>query len=181
MRILLGFAEAMADDGYARTPVAAVIGNAGVSRETYYRLFSDKLDGFLAALDLISEILLAELDRAVAVPGDQVERVEAALQQYLEMLAGHRGYARLFLVEAFAAGPAAIERRAAVQRRIADRLADVLDVGSDEGRVTCRMVVAAVSAMIVTPLVADDRDGIMALGPLVGAEIRRYRDAGLFD
>ena len=38
---------------------------------------------------------------------------------------------------------------------------------------------AAVSALIVTPLVADDHDAILALGPLISAELRRYHAAGL--
>lgn len=181
IRILMGFAEAMADDGYARTPVSAVIGRAGVSRETYYRLFADKLDGFLAALDLIGEILLLELDRAVDIPGTRLEKVGAGVQKYLEILACHRGHARLFLVEAFAAGPAAIDRRSAVQLQIAERLAEVLDVESEPARVTCRIVVAAVSSMIVRPLVAADNKEITDLGPVIMAEIGRYQEAGLFD
>lgn len=179
LRILLGFAGAMAGNGYARTPIAAVIAHAGVSRETYYRLFSDKLDGFLAAFDLVSTVLLAELDRAVEGPGPPLDRIDDGVRRYLEVLAEHRGEARLFLVEAFAAGPVAIERRAEVQERIAARIAEVLEVGSESGRVTCRMLVAAVSALIVTPLVADDHDAILALGPLISAELRRYHAAGL--
>lgn len=179
LRILLAFPRAMADDGYSRTPVAAVLRHAGVSRETYYRLFADKLDGFLAALDLVSTVLLAELDAATGGSGDPLARIDRGLRRYLELMAEHRGEARLFLVEAFAAGPEAIARRAAVQRAIAARIAEVLGVRSEAGRTTCRMVVAAVSALIVTPVVDDDADGIVALGTVVRAELRRYHDAGL--
>ena len=122
LRILVGFAGAMADDGYANTPVAAVLRHAGVSRETYYRLFTDKLDGFLAAFDLVSEVLVAELAQAVDGTGEPIDRAVRGVERYLSVIAAHRGEARLFLVEAYAAGPVAIERRTAVQRRIADEV-----------------------------------------------------------
>ena len=54
LRILLAFAPAMAETGYVDTPVAAIIRSAGVSRETYYRLFTDKLDGFLSVRGILS-------------------------------------------------------------------------------------------------------------------------------
>ncbi len=181
LRILVGFAGAMADGGYANTPVAAVLRRAGVSRDTYYRLFSDKLDGFLAALDLVSEVLVAELAEAVAGPGEPIDRTVRGLERYLSVIAGHRGEARLFLVEAYAAGPVAIERRTAVQLRIADELARVLGTRSEDGRATCRTLVAAVSAMIVGPVVTDDSDAVLALGEPVGRQLRRFHAAGLFD
>ncbi len=181
LRILTAFAAAMADDGYARTSVAAVLRRAGVSRETYYRLFDDKLDGFLAAFDLVGEVLVADLESSVSGPGAPIDRVERALGRYLELIAGHRAEARLFLVEAFAAGPDAIERRAALQGRIAQQLAAALGTTTDQGRFTCRTLVAAVSAMIVVPLVADDPDEILALGPPLSEQLRRLHAAHLLD
>ncbi len=181
LRILVGFAGAMADDGYANTPVAAVLRHAGVSRETYYRLFTDKLDGFLAAFDLVSEVLVAELAQAVDGTGEPIDRAVRGVERYLSVIAAHRGEARLFLVEAYAAGPVAIERRTAVQRRIADELARVLGSTTEDGRATCRTLVAAVSAMIVGPVVADDPDAVLALGAPVTRQLRRFHAAGMFD
>jgi len=177
----VGFAEAMATDGYARTPVAAVLRHAGVSRETYYRLFADKADGFLAALDLVSEVLIAELADSVDEPGSPIEQAISGLHRYLALMAEHRAEARLFLVETFAAGPVAIERRAQVQRRIAEELARVLGSSSDDGRRSCEIIVAAVGALIVGPVVADDPGAILALEPTISSELRRFHAAGLFD
>ena len=181
LRILIGVAEAMASAGYANTPVAAVIKQAGVSRETYYRFFTDKLDGFLAAFDLVAAALLAELADAVAGEGTALERVDRALDRYLRSIADHRPSARLFLVEAYAAGPEALRRRAAVQHDIVELLAGVLGCVTPAGRFACRTIVAAVSSLIVGPLVADDGDGIVALGPLVSDHLHRLVHAGLLD
>ncbi|MCZ7630823.1 MAG: TetR/AcrR family transcriptional regulator [Microthrixaceae bacterium] len=45
----MGATEAMAEHGYAATSVAHILGRAGVSRTTFYELFDDKADCFLAA------------------------------------------------------------------------------------------------------------------------------------
>ena len=177
----MGLAEAMADGGYVNTPVAAVLRHAGVSRETYYQLFADKLAGFLAAFDLAAGVIVADMTASVKGGGPPLARVDRALARYLETVADHRALARLFLVETFAAGTAAIKRRAAVQRQIVDLLADELDARSDAARFACETVVAAVSSMIIVPLLADDRAGVLALGPAVSEHLHRLHDAGLFD
>ena len=43
IRLAVAMADAMAERGYVGTPVAAVLERAGVSRETFYRLYDDKL------------------------------------------------------------------------------------------------------------------------------------------
>lgn len=181
LRILLGFFSAMAENGYADTSVGAVIKHAGVSRDTYYRLFTDKLDGFLAAFDLVAEVLVAELRDASRGPGSPLERVERGLGRYLSLLSDHRGEARLFLVEAFAAGPAAIERRMAVQQLIADEMVAVFDSRGETGPATARMLVAAVASMISAALIDEDRAAIAALQPEISAQLRRLHAAGMFD
>jgi AcrR family transcriptional regulator len=179
LRILIGIAEAMADGGYANTAVAAVLARAGVSRETYYRLFSDKLDGFLAAFDLVSELLLAEMTTALDEPGTPLERVDGALTRYLATIAAHRPYARLFLIEAYAAGAEAIRRRQAVQQRIVAQLIEVLGTRSTAGRFACQSIVASVSSLIVAPIVEDDPAAILAIGPAVSEHLRGLHAAGL--
>lgn len=179
LRILVGFAESMADQGYVNTPVAEILRRAGVSRETFYRLYTDKLDGFLAAFDVVGEFLIAELDAAVAEPGEPLERVDRTVTAYLRTIAAHRAYARLFLVEASAVGALAIDRRNEVQQVIVDRLAEVLGAQTDAARFACQVVVASVSALVVAPVVADDHDAVVALGPPVVDHLRRLHAAGL--
>lgn len=181
LRILLAFAPAMAETGYVDTPVAAIIRSAGVSRETYYRLFTDKLDGFLSALDLVGEVLLAELTSALDGSGDPLDRVEAAFGHYLGLLAEHRPEARLFLVETSAAGPEAIERRARMHDRLAAELADALGTSSDEGRFSCLTIVAAISSMIAAPLVNGDMALIEGMAARMSDHLRRSYAAGLLD
>ena len=106
--MLLGVAEAMTEKGYVGTSVADVLQRAGVSRETFYQQFSSKLDCFLAAFDAAAEILLDRLLGGARRPtGTALERFDGALTAYLDTLATVPAYARLFLVEVYAAGPEA--------------------------------------------------------------------------
>ncbi len=156
-------AEAMTEKGYVGTTVADVLARAGVSRETFYQQFDSKLDCFLSTFDAARDILFAQLEALVDVDGTPLERFDQLLTGYLDALAAQPAFARLFLVEVVAAGPAAVERRTAVQRRIVEVLVDVLEVKGERGRFACEVLVAAVSSMVTGPLVADDLDALRAL------------------
>jgi len=180
LRILVGMAEAMLDKGYVGTPVAEVIKRAGVSRETFYQLYADKLDSFLAAFDLVGDLLVDRLATSLGGDGDPLARLERAMTEYFETLAAEPAYARLFLVEVHAAGAPAIARRAVIQERIVDALVDLLDARSDEGRFACQVLVAAISAMVTGPLVTGDPAALRVLSPRVVAHARRLHEAGVF-
>ena len=165
LRILIGMAEAMQAKGYVGTPVAEVIKRAGVSRETFYQLYSSKLECFLAAFDLVGDFLVGHLAASLQGDGTPMDRFERALTAYLETMAAEPAYARLFLVEVYAAGPEAMGRRAALQQRIVDALVDLFEVRDERQRFACRTLVAAISSMVTGPLVTGDLDAIRALGP----------------
>lgn len=178
VRIVIGMAEAMNEKGYVGTPVADVIKRAGVSRETFYQLFSSKLDCFLAAFDLVADGLEAQLTASLEGPGTPLERFDRGLATYLETLASAPAYARLFLVEVHAAGPEAMAQRTALQHRLADALADLFDAQSDADRFACQMIVAAVSAMVTGPLVAGDVDALRRLHAPLLDHVRRVMTTG---
>lgn len=167
-RMLVSIAEAMTRKGYVGTTVADVIKGAGVSRETFYEQFPSKLECFLAAFDTAADLLMAELDGLLDLDGPPLERFEAAFARYLDALADHPAFARVFLVEVYAAGADAIDRRIAFQARIIDALVDLLEVETDAGRFACELLVAGTGALVTGPLVADDLAGVRALhGPVV--------------
>src|SRR6202795_1392111 len=59
-RMLAAALEAVEEVGYARMTVAQVIGRAKVSRKTFYDVFADREDCFLAALEQsVSQVGLA--------------------------------------------------------------------------------------------------------------------------
>ena len=112
--------------GYARVAVADVIERAGVSRKTFYEQFANKDECFLAAYDASVDELLAKIDEALeALAPDWLAAHRAAVEAYLDTLAGGPAFAKALLIEVLGAGPEALSRRAAVEQRFAEQLEDV--------------------------------------------------------
>jgi AcrR family transcriptional regulator len=179
LRLAAGLCEAMRTNGYAGTPVADILRHAGISRETFYELYEDKLGCFLDTLDLIAEILLEHLTVALERPGTPMRRFDRALAGYLELLASEPGYARVMLVEVYAAGPLAIARRTDLQRRIAESIADLFGTKGQEGGFAAEAVVAAISSMVTPPVVAGDGDRVRGLRKPLLRHVRRLLDSGV--
>lgn len=168
LRLAVAMADAMHEAGYVGTPVAAVLKRAGVSRETFYQLYDGKLGCFLDALDLVGAVLATELAAVVGGPGEPLERAERGIARYLDTVVEHPAFARLFVVEAHAAGPDAVRRRADWQARLADGLADLFGTRDEAARFALQAYVGAVASLVTVPLVSGDVAAVSALrGPLV--------------
>lgn len=163
LRLVVALAEELAVSGYARTPVAAVLKRAGVSRQTFYELYADKEAAFLDALDVVGEVLLAELGDALDGEGPPAARARAAVERYLTTLADHLAFARLFLVEVQAVGIEAMERRAVLQERVVEGLVAATGARSERERFACRAFVAAVASLVSLPVITGDRAALEAL------------------
>jgi len=175
-------ADATSVKGYVGTSVEDVLTRAGVSRETFYRLFSSKLDCFMAAFDAASDKLLGHLAEVAGTDPDRDPLAAFAhvVTAYLDALADEPAYARLFLVEVYAAGPKAMRRRAERQRLFVDRLAELLGADGDAGRFACQTIVAATSTQVLMPLVDQDPEALRALGPPLIAHVLRLWECGVF-
>ncbi|MFL5872174.1 MAG: TetR/AcrR family transcriptional regulator [Solirubrobacterales bacterium] len=127
-RILLAALEVFGTRGSAVSTVQDVIGEARVSRATFYRLFADK-ESCLAALH---DELLTWLWDEVAVTVADVEtwplQLRAAVERTIELLADDPRVARICAVEVYAAGS---ELRARHDRLVKD-LGDLLRLGRAE-------------------------------------------------
>ena len=115
-----------ADKGYEATTVADVIEAAGVSRTTFYELFGDKEECFLASYDAVADVLLAQVGRAFSESeGTWEERIHAGLGALVALLAAESAIARMAMVESIAASPAARQR----YREMLGRFTPFLDEG----------------------------------------------------
>lgn len=118
-RMLAATVEAVAELGYARLTVAQVIARARVSRKTFYDLFLDRDDCFLAAFE--QGVTRASAVAREAYQGERSWRdgVRAALTRLLALIDEEPRLARLCIVEALAAGERVLTRRAALVADIA--------------------------------------------------------------
>lgn len=172
-RLLLAIAEAVAEKGYARTTVADVLSRARASRETFYEHFANKQECFLAAYEEcvrgVSEIVRA----SAGGEGDTLARLGRTLDAYLAAMASDPALARTFLVEVYAAGPQATRRRAAVQRRFAEIVYEMLAGGGallelPDPRFAVDALVGALSSLVTMAVLEGRAAELPALrGPVL--------------
>jgi AcrR family transcriptional regulator len=174
-RIFRAMAEVMAQKGYVATSVADVLRAAKVSRETFYEQFESKEDCFMSAHEAAVQEVMAAASTAPPAGGTALERFDRGLKTLLDAIADHPELSRLFMIEVYAAGPQALERRAALQRRWAGLLDNAFGRRTSADRFANEAIVAAISTMVTSRLAAGDIKGIRALRrPLVGLARRLH-------
>ena len=140
-RMIAAMIDVVSERGRANATVAHVVARSGVSRRTFYEVFDDFEDCFLAALDQS----LAEISRYVLDVYDPAEkwrtRIRSALAGLLEFLDDEPAMGRLCVVETLGAGLRVHQRRLAVL--------DVVVAAVDEGRKQSR------SADALPPLTSE--------------------------
>jgi AcrR family transcriptional regulator len=110
-RIMDAIAELTAEQGYGATKIADIVGRAGVARKTLYDNFEGKEEVFLAAFDAAVDEAMRRIEEDCAkVEGDWEDRVQAGLAAFLGYIAEEPALARMCLIEALSATPAAAKR-----------------------------------------------------------------------
>lgn len=120
-RLLDAMARVVAERGYAAATVADVVRAAGVSRSTFYEEFTSKEALFLETYRHGVDVLVARIEAAVAEAPGWREQLRGGIRAYLSTLADEPVFARAYLLEVHAAGPAALDARAAALARFAAR------------------------------------------------------------
>ena len=117
-RIMDAIAELTAEQGYDSTKIGDIVRRAGVARKTLYDNFEGKEEVFLAAFDAAVEEAIRRIEEDCAkVEGGWEERVQAGLAAFLRYVAELPALARMCMIEALSATPAATEHyEDAVQR-----------------------------------------------------------------
>jgi AcrR family transcriptional regulator len=110
-RMFGAMVAAVAEHGYEATRVADVLEISGVSRNTFYKHFDNKLDCFLATMD--ATILCggaAVVSAYVDHQGPWDDRLAVGFRELIATIVAQPAAARLFYVESHAAGPAAVAK-----------------------------------------------------------------------
>jgi AcrR family transcriptional regulator len=108
MRLFGAMVACVAQQGYAATSVADLTRTSGVSRRSFYDLFDDKDACFVATVEAILEAaigLVLPEDRE----GDWEERARRDFYAFAAALSAQPAAAKMCLVDAYAAGPKAVE------------------------------------------------------------------------
>jgi AcrR family transcriptional regulator len=177
-RLLQAATEVVAEQGYVKTTVADILKRAGVSRATFYQLFRDREDCFHAAYrtnaDFIAAVMTMELEQVRTSGEEPMAALDRVLGVYLSALRAAPALARVFLVEVYAAGPAAIEQRRESLEQFVDIVAEthrgetgVLGTKPSQ-RFAAQVVVGAVSSLVTNAVGVGDFDSLPGLrAPLI--------------
>jgi AcrR family transcriptional regulator len=131
--------------------VEDVVGAAGVSRRTFYDTFKSKEDAFLAAYEEIGSELVLSVSEAYNSSTTFPEGVVNCLRVFLEFVASVPHYADMCIIEVLAAGPAALSRRDAVMKAMADLLergAETMENGIRPPRLTAETIVGGIYEIV---------------------------------
>lgn len=109
-RLLAAVVRVTATKGYERMSVADILSAAGVGRQTFYELFSDKRDCLLAAHEALVDQLESQVREIFERSGPWPRRVRDALAAVLHWFAANPDAARVTLIELGPIGPIARER-----------------------------------------------------------------------
>jgi AcrR family transcriptional regulator len=172
----------VSEHGYQKMSVARVAGGARVSRRTFYDVFEDREDCFLAifedALGRASEHVSGVYEGPGAGGDGWCERVRGALRELLVFFDEEPRTASLLVVDALAAGPRVLERRAQVLKGLSARLhEDGVRAGnaSKVAPLTGEGVVGAVFSVIHTRISQKDPAATLELlNPLMGMIVLPY-------
>jgi len=133
-RMLLATAELVAERGYQKTTIELIAKTARVALVTFYEHFADKEECFLAAfdenVDAAREVFVELLDPQQAWP----DQIAAGLEIFLEMVVNEQARAKLCIVEAQAAGGAALARYQAMLESTAPKLREGRELNPRAGR-----------------------------------------------
>ncbi len=166
-RMLAAAVQVVGELGYDKMSVARVTARAGVSRRTFYDLFDDREECFLAAF--VEAVARARVLACEAAVGEREwrGRVRAGLGALLAFFESEPLTGRVVVVDALKAGPAVLEGRT----RLVEELIGVVEGGSARVRggrevapLTAEGVVGAVLAVVHARLSGRDEGSLRGRG-----------------
>jgi AcrR family transcriptional regulator len=110
-RLQTALIELISQRGYQAVRILDLTKLARVSRPTFYSLYADKEELFLAAYDEIAKRTASTIMEAYQTQGSPGERLRRAMRAFAELAAAEPEAVSLMVLGAFGAGPKALERR----------------------------------------------------------------------
>ena len=181
-RILAAAVGIASELGYGAMSTARVSARAGVSRKTFYELFENREDCFLAVFDEAVDRATVVAQRAALKQGIWREQVRAGLRALLGFVGDEPGLGALLIVDALGAGPRVLERRAqglAILSKIVDQGRGEVKTGGGPPSLTAEGVVGAVLSVLHGRLLEQHPGSVTdLLNPLMGMIVLPYLGQG---
>jgi AcrR family transcriptional regulator len=165
-RILTAMFDVACERGAGSVSVAHVVERSGVSRRTFYELFTDREDCFLAAFEEALRFAYKRVLPAYGAERRWRERVRAGLVALLSFLDDEPVVGRFLVCESLSGGSRMLERRT----RVLARVAAVVDEGRKESAnaaslppLTAEGLVGGALSLIHARIVRADREPLVEL------------------
>lgn len=170
-RILAAAVEVVEEIGYARLTVGAVITRARISRKTFYDVFDNREDCFLAVFEQALSQARLLVSEAYARESSWSEGIRCALSALLARVDDEPALARLLVVEALGAG----EEVSRLRTSALAQLAQVIDRGrlaasakNQPPEISAEGLVGGVFAVLYARLLTGAEEALTdLLGPLM--------------
>jgi AcrR family transcriptional regulator len=119
-RLLEGLAASIREKGLAGTQVTDIVGHARASRRTFYKHFPDKDSCLVELTNMVSRVLLEQVDRAIDRETALAMQIDQAVDTYVDILLSEPGLTATF------ASPGLADRVVIAQRDAVERYARLL-------------------------------------------------------
>lgn len=179
-RILRATLGVVAERGGGSVSVVDIVARSGISRRTFYDVFEDREECFLACFDSALSLCAERVMSAFGVGGRWRDRVREGLVALLCFLDEQPQLARVLLVESLAMGQGVLERR----ERTIEWLVGLVDEGRLEGRtgrgvswLTAEGIVGGVLSILRSTLTNGEAGSPPLVGlvnPLMGMVVMPY-------
>lgn len=167
-RLFAAMVALSAERGYPETSVADLVELSGVSSRSFYELFADKEDCFLATMEEILSSVQTMTAAELSGAGSIDERAERTARVLSEALVAQPAAARLWLVEAFSAGEQARQRVHgalwALGQLLRRSMEDMPGHGGMPPELT-RAILGGVAGVVYRRLASGEAEAITELAP----------------
>jgi AcrR family transcriptional regulator/DNA-binding MarR family transcriptional regulator len=181
-RIIGAMLDVATERGASSVSVAHVVERSGVSRRTFYELFTDREDCFLAAFEQALSYASQRVIPAHEAEKAWRERIRAGLVALLSFLDEEPRMGRVLIAESLAGGPRTLARRS----EVIAQLTSIVEQGAAQGKssftpspLTGEGVVGGVLAVIQARLAEQSHAPLVELtNPLMSMIVLPYMGAG---
>jgi AcrR family transcriptional regulator len=168
----------VAERGYDATRVEDIVVVAGVSRNSFYRHFSNKRDCFVATLEGITGFAIPTVSAAFEeAPGPWDRRLAAMLDVFAAAVVAQPATARVGWVEVYAGGPEAVAVIDRLDRSVEDIVCRALEDSPARAgmpREIVRAITGGVRNIVHTHVREERIDEIPALMPELFSWMQSY-------
>lgn len=167
VRMLDAVAELAVAKGYAAITITEIAERSRVSLTTFYNHFPSKEEALVAAASHGEGLLLAETLPAFRSASSWPLAVRAGLGTFLCFVAAHPAYARLSLLDVYAAGSVGLDWREQAIARSQALMMPGYDTYPRTPPIAAEAVGATIAAMLQNLILAGDPERLPDLEPLV--------------